>query len=163
ARGDLDRTVVAAATHRAKQRHRVGKRVLLAVEARDEAAPADVTAQLEPAQRAHDVAPRHGHAVARDDPAEYDAGALEEARAERHLVEPGGMVVLDAKLQDPALPESRRRLDAREATRHLGDALRAEPAALLVGELPRGEEAQEVGGRDRLDLLAQPLDGVALH
>ena len=57
---------------------RLRQRVLLADEARDEAAAAHDAARLLPPQRAHDVAPRHREVLARDEVAEDDAVAREQ-------------------------------------------------------------------------------------
>src|SRR4051812_3580594 len=57
-RGNLQRLTGSAAAHGAKERHRLGHRVLLAVETGHEAAAAHVTSRLEGSQDAHEVAPR---------------------------------------------------------------------------------------------------------
>ncbi len=56
----------------------LGQGVLLADEAGDEAAAADDAARLEASQRAQDVAPGQGEALAREEVAEDDAVALQE-------------------------------------------------------------------------------------
>src|SRR5689334_23226786 len=58
-RGDADeRAIAGTPAHLAQQRDRVGQRVLLAGDARDEAAAADLATRLEPAQHANEIAPR---------------------------------------------------------------------------------------------------------
>src|SRR5262249_31014765 len=73
------RSVRRESTAAAQEIDRLGLRVLLAREALDEASAADLAAELEQAVVAHEVAPRHGDALAIEELAEDDAVAVEEA------------------------------------------------------------------------------------
>ena len=109
---------VALAAHLAQQRDRLGQRVLLAVEAGDEAAAADLAARLERAAGAGDVAPRAPGMRSRvERAAEDDAGAAQQAARDelgaRRRVERLGRAA-PSRLQRPAR-DARARAGARRA------------------------------------------------
>ena len=90
---------------------------------------------------------------------------------EAQLVQPRGRVVLDAARRATRLPGGRRRLEALELDR-LTHAARPSslrpfgferrPAAAATEVLPAQQEAHVVLRRDRVDLAAQPVEGVAV-
>src|SRR5204862_7187055 len=80
----------------------------------------------------------------------------------RDLVQPLLLVALDAQRQQAALPEARGGLEPGEPAHDLDDAARSFEAARGLRVLPGGQEAEEVGGGDRLDLLAQAFERRAL-
>src|SRR5258706_2265584 len=87
--GDGEGTEGAAAADRAEEGDGIGDRVLLPVESRDEAAAADVAAELQAAVVAHEVAPGDGDALADEDAAEDDPPAVEEAGGDETNVNTG--------------------------------------------------------------------------
>ena len=84
------------------------------------------------------------------------------ASGETQIVEPGEVVVVEPRRQDLGFPRRRGRLEALE----LRDQRRQRVGtfAPLAGNdvLPATEKAHEILRRDRLDLLPQPLDGIAM-
>ncbi|MDL1863549.1 DDE-type integrase/transposase/recombinase [Betaproteobacteria bacterium PRO7] len=85
-----------------------------------------------------------------------------DAAGAREVVEPGRVVFVDARRQDLGFPCRRRRFEAFELRDDVGDRIGAFDARLGRDALPFEEEVQEVARLDRLDLLPQPVHGVAM-
>src|SRR5262245_39688596 len=101
ARGDLEGTGVAAAADGAEQLDRLGEGVLLAVEARHEAAAPELAARLHRAEDADHVAPGNRRLLAGERPAEDDAGAAQERLGhERGIRRAGGLAPDQAPTAD---------------------------------------------------------------
>ena len=79
---------------------------------------------------------------------------------ETPFVEPVRLVVGKTRGQNLALPGARRSLEAFELRHHAVERLRACHPRIGGDVLPGEQKAQEVARRDRLDLGAQPLEGV---
>ena len=104
--------------HAAQLVERLGQRELLADEAGDEPAAADLAARLEPAQRDEQIAPRRQARLAREQIAEHDAVAQQQL-ARRRL----GIDALGASA--PAAATSGRPRSAARAARGPGARGRA--------------------------------------
>src|SRR2546426_7833643 len=149
AHGD-ERSARLVAPHRPKQSDRLGKRVLLAREAADEAAATNLATRLESTIHAQQVAPRRQQALARDDPAEHDAVAPQQLPRDRlhHLLlrqrrgrshEGPAARRLHAERRDlPSPPES---TDGTPALRR--DQQRPEPRKAVRGDEPPRDELAE--------------------
>ena len=72
------------------------------------------------------------------------------------------IVQIDARRQHVALPRRRRQLDALQLRDDLRDPVALVQLRARLHVLPAQQEADEVGRRDRFDLLAQPADGEAM-
>ena len=78
-----DRTVRRGAPYPAKCLHRLGQRVLLAGEARDEPAPANLSACFEAPELAQEIPPRNGDRLARKQRLEHHAVAAQQGAGHR--------------------------------------------------------------------------------
>src|SRR5438270_10294893 len=85
-----------------------------------------------------------------------------EAPGEALLIEPGGLVLADARGQDLGLPGARWRLEALELREDRAHRIGTLHAKRGRDALPVEEEAHEVARLGGLDLYAQPLDGVVM-
>ena len=85
-----------------------------------------------------------------------------DAPGEAVIVEPGRLVVGEARGQDLGLPGAGRRLEAFELPDHRVERVGPLHARIRRDALPGEQEAQEVARGDRLDLGAQALDRVAV-
>ena len=83
-----------------------------------------------------------------------------DAAREAERVEPRRIVADDARRKDRALPGAGRRFEALKVGDHARQARLAVELAAGPDVLPAEEEAQEVGGADRLDLAAQAVEHV---
>jgi hypothetical protein len=81
---------------------------------------------------------------------------------EGELVQPLALVAADARGQEARLPGRGRRLEPRELLDRRRHAARALELVGGVHVLPGGQEVQELGGGDGLDLLAQAVERVAV-
>ena len=85
-----------------------------------------------------------------------------EGAVEAQLVEPGGVVVGQARGQQVALPGNGRGLEALQPLDDGAQPLLAAQAGVGRAVLPAQQEAHEVARADGLDLLAQEVEGVAM-
>ncbi len=77
-------------------------------------------------------------------------------------VEPGGLIVGDARRQNFGFPGARRRLETLERIEREGKRVRAFETRVLGDVLPSEKEAQEVARRDGFDLGAQAPDRIMM-
>ncbi len=75
-------------------------------------------------------------------------------------VEPSRVVAVKAGGQDVAFPGNGGGFKAFQLFQHGGEGVRAFAASVRQHPLPAEQEAQEVGGGNRLDFLAQAIEGV---
>ena len=78
------------------------------------------------------------------------------------LIEPGGLVFVDARGEDFRFPRACGRFEAFELREHRGQRVRALHARFGRHALPLEQEAQEVPRLHGLDFRAQALHGVAM-
>ena len=79
------------------------------------------------------------------------------------VIEPRRLVTGKPRRQDLGFPGAGRRFEAFELPDDCIEGVRSFHARVRRHPLPGEQEAQEVARRDRLDLRAQPLDGVAMN
>ena len=90
------------------------------------------------------------------DPRPYDAAGAAQ------FVEPRRVVFVDARRQDLCFPRGGRRFEAFELRHDVGHRIGTFDSGLRRDALPFEQEAHQVAHFDRLDFLAQPIDGVAV-
>ena len=84
------------------------------------------------------------------------------APGQRLGVEPARRIALDAGGEDFGLPGAGGRFEALQRGEHLRQGVGSFQPRVVGQMLPGEQEAQEVAGGDRLDLGAQPPDGVVV-